>query len=156
MGFCSTTIRSCNLLSTNAIGVAAFNGKIDMLKFLIKTMPKESLECPSIEKESEFNFGTFKSEFKGYTPLMLVLASRHSDVSVVKILIENGANCDVRDALTNDNLLHICVKHCLTDAVFDYIINTLNIDINERNNAGETPLIICKVKKNKHRIDVLE
>ena len=87
---------------------------------------------------------------------MLVLASRHSELGVVKMLVENGANTDVRDQMTDDNLLHICAKHCLTDDVFDYILKTLSIDINDRNNAGETPLIICKLKRNKHRVELLE
>ena len=127
-----------------------------MLRFLIKEMPVEAIECPATEKISDFNVGTFKNEFKGYTPLMLVLASRYSNLAVVKILIEKGANCEVRDANTEDNLLHICAKHCLTDEVFEYILKTLSIDINERNNAGETPLIICKLKKHQYRVELLE
>ena len=83
-------------------------------------------------------------EYYHYTPLMLAITSPDSDLETVKILLQNRANIKVTERETGNNLHHLAALHCSNDAIFNYIVRNVDLDVFARNKAGETVASIVK------------
>ncbi len=87
-------------------------------------------------------------DHSGMTPLHLVVD--HANVRMVKLLLDNGADCTLTDAKGN-NVFHFLSGHIRVKYQYDYsdahyfrerreILDMLTGDINKSNSDGETPL----------------
>ena len=85
-----------------------------------------------------------QNEYYHYTPLMLAITSPDSDLETVKILLQNRANIKVTERETGNNLHHLAALHCSNDAIFNYIVRNVDLDVFARNKAGETVASIVK------------
>jgi|688.fasta_scaffold135868_1 hypothetical protein len=74
---------------------------------------------------------------------MLAVISPHSDVETVKILLSNQAKFTIKERGSESNLFHIAALNCVSDEVFKYLIKNVDLDIFERNKAGETVMSLA-------------
>lgn len=88
----------------------------------------------------------FHREFFGYTPLMLAVASKNSNLEIVKALLNAKADFKKTDEFGN-SILHIAALNS-NNSIMDFIAKTLKLDMFGRNKSGETALSICQTNKN--------
>jgi ankyrin repeat protein len=94
-------------------------------------------------------------ELGGFSPLMLACVSEKSNLETVKVLLSAGASFTTRSP-DDQNILHLTARFGLTE-VLEYLVKNLPSDyLFERNQKGETPLMICQQNKNQKSIQLLE
>ena len=74
-------------------------------------------------------------------------------MNMVKYLLALGCKISKKD-LNGNNLLHIATIYGSIE-ILDYLVSNHICDVFERNNSGETPLIIAQSLKNKEAVDIL-
>ena len=52
---------------------------------------------------------------------------------------------------TNNNLFHLAALYCNNNAIFRYLVRSVQLDIFARNKAGETCSSLVKTMDNKER-----
>ena len=62
--------------------------------------------------------------------------------NLIKLLIASEADCKVRSP-NGDNLLHLCTKYCDSEALCSQLLGSLDINLNDKNAQGMTPLDNC-------------
>ncbi|KAJ9449794.1 Ankyrin repeat and KH domain-containing protein mask [Diplonema papillatum] len=78
------------------------------------------------------------------TPLFIAVYNDH--IEVAKKLIERGAKPDEKGGVYGDTPLHVCVKNN-HPTMANYLI-AQNVNVNARNDQGETPLwLACKLDR---------
>ena len=77
-------------------------------------------------------------------------------MKVVKSLFGKDANHLVREAQTNNNILHLAAKHCVNHEVLEYVVKNAKIDIFERNSSGDTALTIAQAGNNTKAVEIIE
>jgi ankyrin repeat protein len=75
----------------------------------------------------------------GETPL--TRAAWKGDMDICKILIENGANLEAKDAYWGDTALMLAARNG-NQYLVKYLVSR-GADVNARNNNGETPLVLA-------------
>lgn len=155
-GFIGFSTKRRNLVISNAIGCAAYNGHSNIVEQLLPKLGKLSLEMESVEEKDERakNVAAFKKEFTKYTPLMLAVGGSDKNLECVKFLLKSGANYKAVDSNGN-NILHVAAQHS-HNKILNYIVNNVKLDIFARNNDGETALNNCVSQKNEEGIKLLE
>ena len=180
----------------NISHLAALNGNIYLLKYLIKNnllntelnklgLNPFTLAIVVAEFTSSFEAvkllfksGKFKINSKnksGYTPLYLACSSSYSDMNyttkIIKFLLENGANPNIKDKYGNTPMMIIMDRYIspfrMTPFDLRFVKKTIDLlikhgaDINLKNSIGETALMVAstfcddknKIKVIKHLID---
>lgn len=114
-----------------------------MLRQVIKEL-LINIDLMALEQADKFGKSKtpFEREFYGYTPLMLAVTSKESNLECIKIILNSGADYKKKDEFGN-NLLHLAARTG-NNKILDYIAKNLKIGIFERNKAGETALGICQ------------
>lgn len=156
-GFITFSKKKRNLVVSNAIGAAAYNGRHQVMESFIRKLDSECLELASIETpdtRNEKKSKTYVAEMAKYTPLMLAVAGDDKNLECVKTLLKNKANYKVTDQFDN-NLLHIAAMNG-NNKILEYLGKNLDIEIFARNNKGETPLNIVSAAKNDDGIKILK
>ena len=59
------------------------------------------------------------------------------------------------EPINGNNLLHIGAEYGHSDEVFEYIVKNCKVDINEKNTAGETVLMIANRKQSDSKVAIL-
>ena len=91
-----------------------------------------------------------KNKFTGDTPLQL--AVKNWNDSIIDILLEKGADVNIRNHLTGDTPLHVAVAEGFTLIIA--LLLEKGAEINLENNANNLPLDTAIQNGNgKHRID---
>lgn len=157
-GFITFSKKKKNLVISNAIGAAAFNGRHQVMEFFLRKLDHSSMELEAIETADTVakskQKGVFTQEMAKYTPLMLAVAGSDNNIECVKTLLKNKANYQVVDTADN-NLLHIAALNG-NNKILEYLGKNLDIEIFGRNSKGETPLNICTALKNEKGIEILK
>ena len=85
---------------------------------------------------------------RGLTPLQLNLVGPKPYIEVIRLLFIYEANQKVREKSTNNNILHLACL-CNDNKVLEFVaFYATELDLNETNDAGDTPLAICRKNKN--------
>ena len=155
-GYVGLSRKKKNQVISNAIGAAAFNGSIDVLKQLMsKSGSILNINQPAIEKLDYNQKGPLVKEYAGFTPIMLAVAEGAQNIEAVRILLANKADTTILDTYGN-NILHIAAHYQNIDAIEYLTLNSQKLNILERNQNGETPMSIVQEKKNERGIKILE
>lgn len=111
--------RRQNSVASNVVGAAAYWGNKEVLKYVLNRLDADFVDVKAIEcaDRTLSKSGPFKPEMHDFTPLQLALVSPHQSVDVVKLLFGKDANHGVKEAGTNNNILHLAAKHCVDTAV---------------------------------------
>jgi ankyrin repeat protein len=135
--------------ASNVVGAAAYYGHPTLLKFILSRLSnslEDQVNLKSMESQDirPLKTGAYQTEFDGFTPLMLAVVSEKSNLDVVKQLLANQANFNIREKVTGDNILHLAARYCPKLEVIEYLVRSLNQEmLFERNLKGDTPLSIC-------------
>ena len=124
---------------SNVLGCTAWGGKHQLMKKIIGNL-KNTIEMQSIEQPDPKSKipGAFHKEFATYTPLMLAVSRDDENLEAVKILLQHGANFEVKDTLGNSVIHLAAMNGC--NKILDYLTKNLKTDMFSRNNKGESPL----------------
>jgi ankyrin repeat protein len=156
---CLSKKRKNSVLST-VIGAAAYHGKNEMLKYLLASpqLQKSYIEvgCSELQDIKPIKAGPLSHEYQGYTPLQLVVVSAFSDLETLQILLQQRANTKITERETGNNLYHLAAIHCTNFDVFQYIVKNVDLDLFERNKAGETLASLVKASDDKKRYQLVE
>lgn len=86
-----------------------------------------------------FDINERLTNYNNQTPLSIFLTKNYS-ISMLDVLIENGARFDLQDN-QGQTCLHIACQSLITDSTFEYLINHApDSALNLRNQFGSTPL----------------
>ena len=88
-----------NIVASNVIGAAAWNGCSKILKRIIKMIPEGGIDLCAIEstdKHAKVPIPYVK-EFAKYTPIQLAAAGTAKNLECVKVLLSAGANFSCKD-----------------------------------------------------------
>lgn len=89
---------------------------------------------------TEFGVDMEARDEVGFTPLMRAVSVSQGSLSLIKTMIEElGCNVHVRNP-DGSTLLHEASRYPITINIPPYLVREHHIDVNARNNAGETPL----------------
>lgn len=78
-------------------------------------------------------------KYQNQAPLSVFINKRYS-ISMLNVLIDNGAQFDSKDDLGQTCLHHVCLVN-VTDSVFDYLVGRIpDTFLNISNQSGATPL----------------
>jgi len=100
--------------------------------------------------------GEYKTEYDGFTPLMLAVVSENGNLDVIKQLLASQSNFNIREKSTGNNILHLAAIYPKLE-IIDYLGRSLNQEmLFERNQKGDTPLSIVETNKNQSAIDAFE
>lgn len=138
--------RRMNSVTSNVIGAAAYYGQDKALKFFLKELGRDFVDVKAIETadRNQAKGVAFKPDMQGFTPLQLCIVSPHVNLESVRLLFGADANHEVREAVTNNNIVHLAAKHCQDTAVLQYVVKNAKVDIFERNKQGDNALTICQ------------
>lgn len=145
-----------NIVVSNVIGAAAWNGSTKILKRLLKMMPEGGIDLAAIEtadKHAKVPIPYVK-EFARYTPIQLAAAGSGKNLECVKLLLQAGANYACKDDAEN-NLLHVA-SQAQNFAVLEYLVKNADIQIWDRNSKGQTPLNVCEAIKFTEGVKLLQ
>lgn len=139
VGFICFSKKRKNLVISNVLGCTAWGGKHQLMKKIIGNL-KNTIEMQSIEQPDPKSKipGAFHKEFATYTPLMLAVSRDDENLEAVKILLQHGANFEVKDTLGNSVIHLAAMNGC--NKILDYLTKNLKTDMFSRNNKGESPL----------------
>ena len=116
-GFVGLSRKKKNQVTSNAIGAAAFNGSVDVLKFLMgRNGNLLNINHPSSEVLDFNQKGPLVKEYTGFTPIMLAVAEGGQNIEAVKILLANNADTTILDTYGN-NILHIAAQYQNNEAI---------------------------------------
>ena len=90
-GFIGFSKKRKNLVISNILGAASFNGSTKIVKYMLKKPASAGLDYLASEKKDFQQTGPFNQEYTGYTPIMLSVASGGQNIDCTRILFE--ANC---------------------------------------------------------------
>lgn len=85
------------------------------------------------------------------TPLMYAASS--GNVKVLEILIENGANIEAEDEIGQN--VFVWALRFGKKPIAKYFINKLNVDVNQKDSTGATPLIRAILANKANMVDLL-
>jgi hypothetical protein len=147
-----------NTVISNVLGAAAYWGRVDLLKHILKQIREGFIDVQCLESTDIMagKAGPLQQEYLGYSPLMLAIISPHSDIDIIKTLLAASANVQILERNTSNNLIHIAALHCDNIDVFTYLVRNLNIDIFQRNLQGETAFSICQSIGDKAKLKEIE
>lgn len=82
--------------------------------------------------------------FKREIDVALISAAKEADIGVIKLLVKNGANVNVKSSCSGDTPLHWAC-HRQDYEMIDFLLEN-GADVNVKNKTGVTPLvIICRI-----------
>jgi hypothetical protein len=87
-GFIGFSKKRKNLVISNILGAAAFNGSTKIVKYMLKKPASAGLDFLASEKKDFQQTGPFNQEYTGYTPIMLSVASGGQNIDCTKLLFE--------------------------------------------------------------------
>lgn len=150
--------RRQNSVASNVIGAAAYHGHSKVLDFCLQKLDNSFVDVKAIEHadRTPSKGGPFKPELQDFTPLQLALVTSNQRLEVVKLLFGHDANHNVREAVTNNNILHLAARYSTNEQVLEYVVKNAKLDIFERNADGDTPLTICRSVQNQRGCEIIE
>ena len=118
---------------------------------LMYTVEKNDIEMVRLllEYNAEVNL---QNEY-GWTAFMIAIFYDHIDIA--KILIESGADIEIRDRKENRTIFMI-VSHHGNMKMVEFLINELKVDINARDNNGWTAYMLARFEGHLEVVDFLE
>lgn len=114
----------------------AFDGRLDMLDFLVKN--KADINARNINDESA-----------------LIVAAKRGLKDVISYLITNGATVDERDGTGKSALMWLCML-CNDVPLIEYFVNHLSADVNLSDNWGYNALMFAVKATSKNSIDIMK
>jgi len=123
--------RRQNSVASNVIGAAAYHGHSKVLDFCLQKLDNSFVDVKAIEHadRTPSKGGPFKPELQDFTPLQLALVTSNQRLEVVKLLFGNEANHNVREAVTNNNILHLAARYSTNEQVLEYVVKNAKLDI---------------------------
>ena len=88
-----------------------------------------------------------------WTAFMIAIFYGHIDIA--KILIESGADIEIRDRKENRTIFMIVSHHGNIEMV-EFLINELKVDINARDNNGWTAYMLARLEGHLKVVNLLE
>mmetsp|Transcript_28656 Transcript_28656/g.50980 ORF Transcript_28656/g.50980 Transcript_28656/m.50980 type:complete len:424 (+) Transcript_28656:273-1544(+) len=133
-----------NSVIGNVLSAAVYNDRTALANWLLETFPASELEIEAVvtEDRAKGGRGGVNKEVTGCTPLLL--AVQRSSLETIRKLIEFGALVTATDWSKN-TVLHLAVLMQRAEVVKE-LIDLPGVDVQARNNKGETPLTIAKDK----------
>ena len=143
IGFICFSKKRKNLVISNVLGCAAWNGKNKILTKVISSL-KNTIELASIEQADTKSKipGGFQKEFAGYTPLMLAVTRSDENLDCVKTLLNHGASYDGLTDNFGNTVIHLAAMNG-NNKILDYLTKTLKTDMFSRNKKGESALSLA-------------
>jgi cytohesin len=114
----------------------AFDGRLDMLDFLVKN--NADINVKNINDETA-----------------LIVAAKRSLKDVIIYLINNGAQVDERDGTGKSALMWLCMI-CNDTSLIEYFVNDLHSNVNLIDNWGYTPLMFAVKATSKNSTTVIK
>ena len=159
VGHIALSKKQKNSVITNVIGAAAYYGREEMLKYLLKNYDRKlDVNIKASEKKGKKKHSTLIREYTGFNPLFLAIAgdiSQDKSIAIMKILDEAKININDLDFRDN-NILHIASRFSKLNVVKN-IMEDLELDslAKETNKDGQTPYSIAESVDNKAICDYL-
>lgn len=159
VGHIALSKKQKNSVITNVIGAAAYYGREEMLKYLLKNYDRKlDINIKASEKKGKKKHSTLIREYTGFNPLFLAVAgdiSQDKSIAIMKILDEAKINLNELDFKDN-NILHIASRFSKLNVVKN-IMEDLELDslAKETNKDGQTPYSIAESVDNKAICDYL-
>ena len=154
LGHIALTKRYKNSLAHNVVGAAAYHGNTEMLSYCLEVCPADFIDFQGMEMAD--GNSKLKPEMNEFTPLQVALVSPHASLEVIKILFEKNADQSVKQSSTGSNILHLAAGSITDNTILEYVFKNAQVNINERNHAGDTPLTICSRHGNKEGARMIE